>query len=150
MSKIIFLFSLFLGLTILFIQQKANISQNTYKTQAAPATVDIQSIPLLSFLDVDQRNEVTNAIYVTANNDALTPSNFEIPHFKSIVLRINAVDKDYSFILKDFNIQVSIPQGKTTDVLISGMGIGEYVYECETRCQGNITVREIADEEDEI
>ena len=149
MSKIVFLVILFLGLSLVYIQQNLAKRQNTYSTYANLTNTIDPNIPIMSLLDPDQRREITKVINVAADANQLSPNTFEIPHFKSVILRINAIDKDYTFILRDFNIEASIPQGQTVDIKVSGLGIGTYIYECGPNCKGDVIVKEIPDEEDE-
>ena len=148
MSKIVFLFILFLTIGLVYLQQNLAKNKALYTTNAVMTSTIDQNIPLMSLLDSDQKREVTKIINVSADGDQFSPNSFEIPHLKSIILRINAIDKDYTFILRDFNIQTSIPQGKTVDIKVSGLGVGSFPFECSSTCQGTVHVIELADEAD--
>lgn len=114
-------------------------SKSTYATQ-----VDINRFVSS---DPDIKDELSGTVNIIAENNAFNPNSINIPHLKTVILHIYASDKNYTFNVKDFNIQEVIPQGQTVDVKVSGLGVGTFPFDCGIQCVGTINVRQETDQE---
>lgn len=83
---------------------------------------------------------VRETIDVTASNNRFEPQDFDVVHWETIPLAITAVDKDYTFILEDFGMNVPLPKGQTTAVELVGQGVGTFEYRCGPSCTGTVVV----------
>jgi len=92
-------------------------------------------------------NTSESAIFVTASDDALSPSYFELGHFDTRQLNITAVDKEYVFQLPEFGIDEVIPMGQTKQVELVGLAVGTHEFICGETCRGSVTVYGKSDEE---
>lgn len=79
-------------------------------------------------------------IEITAQNDTFDPKIIDLLQYQDTLLKINAVDKDYQFILPEFEITALAPQGRITEVLVPGKAIGIFTFTCGDNCSGEIQV----------
>lgn len=97
--------------------------------------------------------EVLNRIQtvnVTANGGTFTPNSFKVELFDTTNLNISAVDRDYSFKVREYpRMDTSIAVGKTAIAKIEFLGVGEYVFDCGEGCTGTISVVQERDTEGE-
>jgi len=89
-------------------------------------------------------------VNVTANGGTFTPNSFKVELFDTMNLNISAVDRDYSFKVREYpRMDTSIATGKSVIAKIEFLGVGEYVFDCGKGCTGTITVVQERDTEGE-
>jgi hypothetical protein len=79
-------------------------------------------------------------ISVTAKNGVFTPNKFELGVLDPVSLAIEAVDKDYSFVVKDGGFNYTIKKGSVSEIAIGGLGSGAHTFTCGSGCSGTITL----------
>ena len=84
---------------------------------------------------------------VVANNGVFDKNSFQTIQLQQLILRIQAIDRDYVFEIPGEGVSVSIPQGATRDVEIGSLGIGTHQFICGAGCGGTITVESASDED---
>lgn len=148
MNKLLIVLFLFSIIGIIIIQKNISNPKSEYSYAVTTPTISVND-PYLTSLEPDVKKEIIQIIDVKAMNNSFTPNTFTIPHLKSIVLRVNAYDADYTFTLKDFNIDTVIPKGHIENIRVSGLGKGHFTFECGLTCRGTVNVFDIEDKEDE-
>jgi hypothetical protein len=92
---------------------------------------------------------VSDTTAVNASNNSFSPANFSAVHLDTLVLSVTAVDHDYSFAIPDYpRLDTVIPKGTTKQIVIGGLGVGEYTYTCGTGCTGKLSIVQSSDTEE--
>ena len=115
------------------------------------------SVPLVSPVNFDayvNENGAGSSEYnlpsmaVLADGGSLNPKDFSLTLHKILPLQIEARDQDYVFELPDFGIKNTLLKGQTTEVNLSGLGLGTFHYSCGKGCGGTVTVTQEMDAEE--
>ena len=100
--------------------------------------------------EVEQVLNRVETVKVVADGGQFTPSSFKVELFDTVKLNISAVDRDYTFKIRDYpRMDVSIPKGKTVMASVQYLGVGDYVFDCGPGCSGTINVVQERDTEGE-
>jgi len=89
-----------------------------------------------------------NIIQVKANKGKFDPDIFTLLHNDSIILSVEAIDRDYFFDLPEFKIYEKLTKGMKSAVKIEGLGVGKYRFSCSETCTGIVEVESESDEKD--
>jgi len=129
-SKLLLFFLLTsLAAVSFFFSQRQN-SPQTYNSSASE-TLD-------EFAATEQI--LPQKISVTAENDTFDPPVLDLIQHQNVILEINAVDKDYQFIIPEFEVAAVVPQGRVTEVLLPAKALGTYNFTCSSSCSGEVNV----------
>lgn len=96
-----------------------------------------ENVVFTSEEEVQQVDEI-ETIAVTAENNTFSPSVINTQYLKPVLLQITAVDRDYSFVHEDSELDVDIPMGETVEVRIDPTFVGESKFTCGVGCEGLI------------
>ncbi len=96
-----------------------------------------------------QPTQVANTVNVTADKGHFSPSTFTTELLDKLILNVTAVDRDYTFTIAGYpRLTTPLPKGKTTQVVITQLGIDTYTYSCNPGCTGTLTVTQKTDQEE--
>ena len=87
-------------------------------------------------------------IPITADNNSFSPNFLNLVQHQDAILKVEAVDQDYIFELREFDISAFAPMGEITEILLPGAAIGTFDFICGDTCRGKVRV--VDNDEDQV